>query len=742
MKKSIFTLLFLAVNLSVYGQSVGINDNNSTPNGKAMLHVQSTTRGFLTPRMTTTQRTDFGGTLGSADQGMMVFDINQGGYYFWTGTAWTRLEADHLGNHTATANLRLNGQWLSNDGDAEGIYVAADGKVGIGTSTVDFPLDVRTGAANARIGEAEIGAWPAASSFAYFGHEDLDHSGFGNYALLQSSSGETFVNSASGQALYFRQGNVTRMLIDAAGDVGIGTGNPNYKLEVNGRGRFADSLTVGNYTFSGIDGSNGQLLMTDGTGKLSWKSMDTTLIKDADGDTKIQVEESADDDKIRFDVAGREWLTIESFNSNRHFRLSFNEPGSNIFLGRNAGYSLEASGSARNIMIGTNAGYSVGGPSRIIFNSVFIGHEAGYHQDRGPDNVMVGYRAGYALNDNGDRNVIIGSEAGGSSTTSGDIDPYTSVFIGYRAGYNGGNGANNVFVGREAGRDITSGQENVTIGDEAGRDITTGLENTLVGAEAGQLITTGRYNTAVGADAGKANAEGDENTYVGEGAGSGIANGTGNVIVGRAAGLSSYDDLKHTVFLGYRTGYNSDSDSSVFIGNRAGYDEVNNHRLYIENTNSTTPLIYGEFDNDLVKINGNLQYTGSFGSASDRRLKSDFRAIEEPLAKLSLLNGLNYTKTYNGKTNREYGLIAQEVQQVFPELVTVFDQKAGYLAVNYLELIPIVIEGMKELRAENEALKAKVSEMEALQKRLAKIEAALQMNMEAQPADEKKEADK
>ena len=69
----------------------------------------------------------------------------------------------------------------------------------------------------------------------------------------------------------------------------------------------------GAYTFPTSDGSADQVLKTNGSGALSFGSVSAgtpTLISDADGDTKVQCEESSDEDKIRFDVAGNERMRI------------------------------------------------------------------------------------------------------------------------------------------------------------------------------------------------------------------------------------------------------------------------------------------------------------------------------------------------------------------------------------------------------------------------------------------------
>ena len=62
--------------------------------------------------------------------------------------------------------------------------------------------------------------------------------------------------------------------------------------------------------------------------------------------------------------------------------------------------------------------------------------------------------------------------------------------------------------------------------------------------------------------------------------------------------------------IGFESGAFNLGSGNVFIGSRAGRDTENiSNRLYIENTSTFSPLIYGEFDNDLVRVNGDLDIT-------------------------------------------------------------------------------------------------------------------------------------
>jgi hypothetical protein len=88
MKAIYITFLFLFLTSSLFAQSVGINNDGSSPNASAMLDVSSTTKGLLAPRMTKALRDD----IATPATGLLVYQTdNTPGYYYYNGTAWTML---------------------------------------------------------------------------------------------------------------------------------------------------------------------------------------------------------------------------------------------------------------------------------------------------------------------------------------------------------------------------------------------------------------------------------------------------------------------------------------------------------------------------------------------------------------------------------------------------------------------------------------------------------------------------
>lgn len=130
----------------------------------------------------------------------------------------------------------------------------------------------------------------------------------------------------------------------------------------------------------------------------------------------------------------------------------------------------------------------------------------------------------------------------------------------------------------------------------------------------------------------------------------------------------------------------------------------------------------GYFTADLG-VDGTGWSVGGWMTASDRRLKSNIVPIEGALGKLSLLQGTHYTITTKSRAidgevveaqKTQYGVIAQDLEMVFPEMVkekAIFNNAGDdtlYKTVDYMQLVPVLIEAIKELNTEVENLKKEI----------------------------------
>jgi len=150
--------------------------------------------------------------------------------------------------------------------------------------------------------------------------------------------------------------------------------------------------------------------------------------------------------------------------------------------------------------------------------------------------------------------------------------------------------------------------------------------------------------------------------------------------------------------------------------------------------------VFGDVRVGTTGTNGcikNFAGTGIAGTcSSDRRLKKDITPFAPVLGRLTALQPVHYYwraedfPTRHFGTSRSYGLIAQDVEAVLPELVAT--DSDGYKAVDYSKLPLLTIQALKELKAENDTLKERVADLEelknenvALKQRLAEIERLL-----------------
>ena len=128
-----------------------------------------------------------------------------------------------------------------------------------------------------------------------------------------------------------------------------------------------------------------------------------------------------------------------------------------------------------------------------------------------------------------------------------------------------------------------------------------------------------------------------------------------------------------------------------------GDDVTINGQLVVNSPSGNRLIMQGDGNLVIYRSNGAVGFHTNT-QVSDSRLKKDILAIDNPVEKLLSVNGItfNWTEEEWG-TDREYGVLADEVEKVFPELVHSIDKK--YKSVKYQGLIPVLIEAVKEQQA-------------------------------------------
>jgi hypothetical protein len=289
----------------------------------------------------------------------------------------------------------------------------------------------------------------------------------------------------------------------------------------------------------------------------------------------------------------------------------------------------------------------------------------------------------------------------GSGSTAGNV-----VYNGNRLLHTTGPGVGNVFLGLFSGNFATTGDNNTAVGGFAMEDVTDGIDNVAVGFRALGNNLGGDENTAVGRSALAANTIGLRNTAVGDFALS-ANTGDDNIALGRTSGQSL-----------------SSGSNNIYIGNSGAATESNTIRIgrgthdfvFIEGIRGVTT---GQANGLAVLIDTNGQLGTISSSASVKREIADIGEASAPLSKLRPVSFL-YRNDTEGIP--QYGLIAEEVARVMPELVQ-FSPAGSAETVRYHFLAPLLLNelqkeqrrnGEQELRIENllarlDALEARIS---------------------------------
>ncbi len=230
------------------------------------------------------------------------------------------------------------------------------------------------------------------------------------------------------------------------------------------------------------------------------------------------------------------------------------------------------------------------------------------------------------------------------------------------------NGDNNTAVGFKAGTALAGAAG----GSVLGGSNDSGSGNTLIGRAAGYLMTTAEFNTVVGNQAGGITIGGDYNTFIGSGAKGSIGNNQGRIGIGQGVEVTA----DNTAVIGKST------VTKVYFGSESYEATLYATGINLENDETITNATDGT-----VVVSGNLTVS------SDMRLKDNIQPLGDTMVNILKLDAKSYTR----EGREEIGLIAQDVQSVYPELVV--EDGNGMLAVNYQALSAILINGIKDQEA-------------------------------------------
>jgi hypothetical protein len=336
-----------------------------------------------------------------------------------------------------------------------------------------------------------------------------------------------------------------------------------------------------------------------------------------------------------------------------------------------------------------------------------------YSNTTGLDNTASGSYALYS-NTEGMQNTAVGSHALYSNTTglensASGVGALLSNTTGSSNTANGSRALNgntrgmyNTASGSNSLQSNTEGLANTAMGEHALYSNTSGDYNTSSGSWSLSSNTEGNFNTGIGTGALGRNTTGSENTALGHNAGDTNGNTAGlyNTFIGSRSGAGTSSQLTNATAVGYKALVSS-SNSLVLGG--TGADQVN------VGIGTQTPGWMLHVTGDAAKPGG-----GSWTDSSDIRLKKNIRPIDDALETMLTLHGVRFEWNEQDRAELlpgiQMGMIAQEVETVFPQWVGTDSQ--GYKDLTFRGFEALAVEAMRELKAENEVLKNRLSDLE------------------------------
>jgi len=351
----------------------------------------------------------------------------------------------------------------------------------------------------------------------------------------------------------------------------------------------------------------------------------------------------------------------------------------------------------------SDANFNTAGGEEALLNVVVSGSTQGF------DNTAFGSEA-LLNNTTGSNNTASGSAALVSNTTGSDNTASgTSALHGNKTGNS--NTANGVaaLAGNTTGNSNTASGAYALVSNKAGNS------NTANGVRALAGNTTGNSNTASGAYALTNNTTGNSNTASGVNALSSNITGIRNTAVGRQALESSTG--KENIAIGWLAGATLTSgDDNIYLANVGTSSESKTMRLgNVQTRTFIAGIATATVSGTTVEVDTK---TGQLGiTPSSARYKQDIAPMGTSSEKVLDLRPVTFAYKEDAQHVKHYGLVAEEVAAVYPELVT--HTAAGEVqAVRYQELIPMLL---NELQRQQQAFQRQEQTLQRQQQELADL---------------------
>ena len=741
-------------------QSVAINNDASLPNVASILDVKSTNKGILIPRIALTGTNDVI-TVPNRIESLFIYNTStttganavSPGFYFWNGTAWIRLTTNTsslfsgwlLGGNSGTSStshfigttddnsleFRVNNERAGHIGKADdgNVFIGhQSGKPNSSYRNVAIGINALSNnyvSAIVAIGDSALYSNTSGYQNTAIGSRSLfantdghDNTALGFEALKQASGPGVGFNTAVGS-------NAMRNSVNGSINAAFGV----FALFYNTTGAFNTAIggfSLQNNTTGGSNAALGALsLVSNTTGNSNTAMGANSLYGSTTAHSNVGIGVSA---------------------------LYNNTTSSNLVAVGDSSLFNSTSGYA-NTAIGSKALFA----NTTGVSNTAVGGQALFRNVDGGNNVAIGYGA-LGTNISGIANCALGRDALFSNL--GDFN--TGIGVNALGGV--GNGENNTALGFNADVAPNSLLTNATA---IGSNAMVGCSNCLVlGSEGSVNVGIGNpypgfplnFYPVIGD---KISLYGNSGNHYGFGIQSGLLQihadlSTSDVAIGYGSSSSFTQNFKvkgnGDVLLGISnvnatlTFGQSLSKKIIFFHGGTGGDAamgVFPSELRLQSDYSGAAITFGydnlgtSFrENMRIEGNGNLQVRGSIFAissfyTSDIRLKTNVQVISSGLDKIIQLNAYHFNwKDVELDQAIQTGLIAQEVQKLFPELI--HQDNKGYLGVNYVGFIPYLIQSIKQqqqqiteqdeklarLQKENEEFKKMKTEWEQMKKQM------------------------